>query len=58
MGWNIHEFYKLEHRVGQTLSLSDCTVIELPKISDNRGNLSFVESEEHVPFEIKRVYTL
>ena len=40
------------------MSLSDCTIIELPKIGDNRGNLSFVESEGHVSFEIKRVYYL
>ncbi len=33
-------------------------LIELPKISDPRGNLSFIESGRHVPFEIKRVYYL
>jgi hypothetical protein len=32
--------------------------IELPKIADPRGNLSFIESNKHVPFEIKRVYYL
>lgn len=31
-------------------------IIELPKILDTRGNLSFIESLRHVPFEIKRVY--
>jgi len=31
-------------------------IIELPKILDNRGNLSFLESGNHIPFEIKRVY--
>lgn len=31
-------------------------LIELPKITDSRGNLSFIEENEHVPFEIKRVY--
>lgn len=35
-----------------------CRIISLPKIQDARGNLSFVESEEHVPFPIKRVYYL
>jgi hypothetical protein len=30
--------------------------IELPKILDKRGNLSFFENTEHIPFEIKRVY--
>ena len=31
-------------------------IITLPKIEDPRGNLSFVESLNHVPFEIKRTY--
>ena len=31
-------------------------LIDLPKICDPRGNLSFIESEEHVPFEVKRCY--
>lgn len=31
-------------------------IILLPKILDNRGNLSFFESNDQVPFEIKRVY--
>ena len=30
--------------------------IDLPKIPDARGNLSFLESENHIPFEIKRAY--
>ena len=36
----------------------DCRIIELPKISDPRGNLTFIEGERHVPFDIKRVYYL
>ncbi|MCF0182175.1 MAG: WxcM-like domain-containing protein [Muribaculaceae bacterium] len=31
-------------------------IIKLPKVTDPRGNLSIVESEEHVPFDIKRAY--
>ena len=31
-------------------------IIDLPKIEDDRGNLSFVEEENHIPFKIKRVY--
>ncbi|MBQ4366763.1 MAG: WxcM-like domain-containing protein [Muribaculaceae bacterium] len=35
----------------------DCPqIIELPKIKDPRGNLTFIESAQHVPFEIKRYY--
>jgi dTDP-4-dehydrorhamnose 3,5-epimerase-like enzyme len=40
------------------MPLSDCKIIELPKISDPRGNLTFIEGERHVPFDIKRVYYL
>jgi hypothetical protein len=40
------------------MPLSDCKLIELPKISDPRGNLSFIEGGQHIPFDIKRVYYL
>lgn len=33
-------------------------LINLPVISDPRGNLSFIESNTHLPFEIARVYYL
>jgi uncharacterized RmlC-like cupin family protein len=32
------------------------SIIQLPKILDPRGNLSFVEGASHIPFEIKRTY--
>ena len=32
------------------------TLINLPKILDPRGNLTFVEGQNHIPFDIKRVY--
>lgn len=37
---------------------TDCKIIELPKIMDVRGNLSFIESYRHIPFEIQRVFYL
>lgn len=40
------------------MPLNDCKLIELPKISDPRGNLSFIEGGKHIPFDIKRVYYL
>lgn len=40
------------------MALDDCKIIELPKISDPRGNLTFVEAGNHIPFEIRRVYYL
>ncbi|GAB6282647.1 MAG: FdtA/QdtA family cupin domain-containing protein [Ignavibacterium sp.] len=33
-----------------------CRIIQLPKILDHRGNLSFIEQNNHIPCEIKRVY--
>jgi hypothetical protein len=40
------------------MSLSNCRIVDLPKIADPRGNLTFVEGGRHVPFDIKRVYYL
>lgn len=40
------------------MSIKDCKMIELPKISDPRGNLTFVEGNRHIPFDIRRVYYL
>ena len=40
------------------MSIESCGLVNLPKISDPHGNLTFVESNRHVPFEIKRVYYL
>lgn len=37
--------------------INDCKVIELPKIGDNMGNLTVIESE-HIPFPIARIYYL
>jgi hypothetical protein len=33
-------------------------LIELPLVPDHRGNLTFIESNRHVPFPINRVYYL
>lgn len=40
------------------MSIHDCKLIKLPKISDPRGNLTFIEGHNHIPFDIKRVYYL
>lgn len=40
------------------MDLSNCTIIELPKITDPRGNLTFVESLSQIPFSIQRVFYL
>ena len=38
--------------------LGDCKIIDLPKIADPRGNLTFIEAGAHIPFAIERVYYL
>lgn len=38
------------------MTVENCSVIELPRFLDARGNLSFVEQKNHIPFEIKRTY--
>jgi hypothetical protein len=38
--------------------LDACDLIELPKIADHRGNLTFVEGGNHIEFPIERVYYL
>jgi hypothetical protein len=40
------------------MSIENCKIIGLPKIHDPRGNLTFIESDRHVPFGIQRVYYL
>ena len=37
-------------------SISDIKLINLPKIEDLRGNLSFIEEENQIPFKIERAY--
>lgn len=38
------------------MSIKDVRIIDLPKFLDARGNLSFAEQNNHIPFEIKRTY--
>jgi glyoxylate utilization-related uncharacterized protein len=38
--------------------LAACRIIDLPKIADPRGNLTFVESNRHIPFSLARVFYL
>jgi len=40
------------------LLIERCRIIDLPKIHDPRGNLTFIEGGRHIPFEIRRIYYL
>jgi WxcM-like protein len=37
-------------------SVEECCLVEFPKITDPRGNLTFVEGGRHIPFGIRRAY--
>ena len=37
-------------------SIHDCRLIDLPRIQDRRGNLTFIEAARHVPFEVARAF--
>ena len=48
-----------DHKAGPAImTIESCQVLDLPKIHDPRGNLTFVEGNTHVPFAIERVYYL
>ncbi len=40
------------------MAVNECKLIYFPKITDIRGNLSFIEENNQIPFQIKRVYYL
>lgn len=40
------------------MTIENCRIIELPRIQDPRGNLTFIEGDNHIPFGIQRVYYL
>lgn len=40
------------------MNLDKCQIFDLPRINDRRGNLSFIEANRHIPFDIRRVYYL
>lgn len=40
------------------MSLSDVRIIELPKIEEPRGNLTFLEHDGLLPFDFQRIYYL
>lgn len=40
------------------MPVANCHLIDLPKIQDKRGNLTFIESGRHLPFDFKRIYYL
>ena len=42
----------------KSLEVKNCSLVKLNKIEDPRGNITFLESKKHIPFDISRVYYL
>ena len=40
------------------MSIADCKLVDLPRINDPRGNLTFIEGGRYIDFDIQRVYYL
>src|SRR6266404_8810497 len=47
-----------DRKAARDITIQDCKTIELKRITDPRGNLTFIEGGRHVPFAIKRVFYL
>lgn len=39
-------------------TLDECRLVDLPKINDARGNLTFIEGGRHLPFDVRRIFYL
>jgi len=53
----VHQSVKVMN-MNKLLGIDNCNILELPRIGDPRGNLTFVEGGKHIPFDIRRVYYL
>lgn len=40
------------------MNIEKCKLLDLPRICDPRGNLTFIESGSQIPFDIERIYYL
>ncbi|MCW3040713.1 MAG: WxcM-like protein [Solirubrobacterales bacterium] len=47
-----------DQRVNARAGRTGCRIVDLPRVADPRGNLTFVEGDQHIPFPIARVYYL
>jgi hypothetical protein len=49
---------RMGRSIPQLMGVDQCRIVELPRITDPRGNLTFIEGGNHIPFDIARVYYL
>ncbi len=45
-------------KVSKMYSVEDCIIVDLPKIHNDAGNLTFLDNNKNLPFDIKRIYYL
>ena len=38
------------------MTIDSCRIYDFPKVPDPRGNLTFIEGEQHIPFRIRRIF--
>lgn len=48
----------MDNKQSKIATIADCRIIDLRKMQDPRGNLTPIESNKDVPFEIKRIFYL
>ncbi len=59
MNLNLLRFFVIKPRIRlHCMDITKIKIIQLPKIEDSRGNLSFIEEENHIPFKIERTYCI
>lgn len=49
---------EIKNHISMKISISDCSVIELPKVENRSGNLTSIQNSIEVPFDIKRIFYL
>lgn len=40
------------------VTVYDCSLINLKKVGDRKGHITFIENNKHIPFPVKRVFYL
>ncbi|MNE41712.1 TDP-4-oxo-6-deoxy-alpha-D-glucose-3,4-oxoisomerase [compost metagenome] len=48
----------MNFKISKMYNVEDCVIIDLPKIHSEAGNLTFLDNNKNIPFEIKRIYYL
>jgi hypothetical protein len=49
---------EIKNHISMKILVSDCSVIELPKIENRSGNLTSIQNSIEIPFDIKRIFYL